>query len=259
MVTTRKIELVLFEENAQKQAGYLSFLRQLSDNAFKAANIFANRAYYNGIFQGRCVETEINRNTGVLLELRKSWNAEKSSTLKAQFKAEIDIIDEVTKVLKRCEDLFQRNVDESDPDIVPNLVEKCLPVTPLYVRSALSDAILTGLKTAPFDVQNDKGHLTSCLQRPSIPFDKAYLRLSTEGSDVRLNWANNINFVLTFGKDKQNNRGVVDNLIKGTGVCNNASIQLTEDKFFLSLVVDMPQEEQEEGALDLSVLLKLNT
>ena len=191
--------------------------------------------------------------------MRKTWNAEKERALKEKLKAEIDIIDEVTKVLKRCEDLFQRNLDESDPDIVPNLIERCLPVAPLYVRNVLTDSILTGLKTTAFDLRNGTRRLQSCLQRPSIPFDKAYLRLSTEGSDVRLNWANNINFSFDFGKDKQNNRGVVENLTKGIGVCSNATMQLADDKFFLTLVVDMPEEEQEEDALDLSVLLKLNT
>ena len=236
-----------------------SFLRQLSDNVFKAANIFANRAYYNAIFQERCVGTEINQNTDALLELRKTWNAQKERALKEQLKAEIDILDEVTKVLKRCEDFFQRDLDENDADIVPHLIEKCLPVAPLYVRNVLSDNVLTGLKTAAFDIRSGKRHLVSCSQRPSIPFDKAYFRLFTEGSDVRLSWANNIYFVLNFGKDKQNNRGVVENLIKGVGACNNASIQLAEDKIFLTLLVDMPQEEPEEDALDLSVLLKLNT
>ena len=259
MVVTRKIQLVFFEENTQKQESYLAFLRQLSDNTFKAANIFANRAYYNAVFQERCVGNEINRNTALLLELRKTWNAQKERALKEQLKAEIDIIDDVTKVLKRCEDLFQRNLDENNADIVPDLIEKCLPVAPLYVRNVLNDSILAGLKTAAFDIHSNERHLKSCLQRPSIPFDKAYLRLSTEGSDVRLSWANNIHFVLDFGKDKQNNRNLVDNLIKGIGVCNNASIQLAEDKIVLSLVVDMPEEEQEDDGLDLSVLLKLNT
>lgn len=259
MVVTRKIQLVFFEENTQKQASYLAFIRQLSDNVFKAAHIFANRAYYNAIFQERSVGTEITQNTDALLELRKTWNAEKERAVKEKLKAEIDIIDEVTKVLKRCEDLFQRNIEESDPDIVPHLIEKCLPVAPLYVRNVLTDSTLTGLKTAAFDIRNGTHRLISCLQRPSIPFDKAYLRLFTEGSDMRLSWANNINFVFDFGKDKQNNRGIIENLIKGIGVCNNATIQLADDKVFLTLVVDMPEEEKEEDALDLSILLKLNT
>ncbi len=259
MVTTRKIQLVFFEENTQKQASYLAFIRQLSDNVFKAANIFANRAYYNAVFQERCVAAEINHNTDALFELRKVWNVEKERALKDKLKAEIDIIDEVTKVLKRCEDLFQRNVEESDPDIVPNLIERCLPVAPLYVRNVLTDAVLVGVKTVAFDIRNATRRLVSCLQRPPIPFEKTYLRLLTEGSDVRLNWANNIYFVFDFGKDKQNNRGAVENLIKGIGVCSDATLQLTDDKFSLTLVVDMPAEEPDEDALDLSILLKLNT
>ena len=63
------------------------------------------------------------------------------------------------------------------------------------------------------------------------------------GAEVYLNWFGDINFHLFFGRDRSNNRTIVERCLAGEYKYADSSIQLKDRKIFLLLVIDIPITE----------------
>ncbi|MBR2629975.1 MAG: transposase [Bacteroidaceae bacterium] len=77
-------------------------------------------------------------------------------------------------------------------------------------------------------------------------------RIKIKDNDFYLHWYNNIRFKLHFGKDRSNNRQIVNrcfNSVNDYKLGSSASIQIVKrngsPKFFLLLVINIPKEEVE--------------
>lgn len=79
-----------------------------------------------------------------------------------------------------------------------------------------------------------------------IPFslEKRHV-IICDGDNYYLPWFEDIRFRLNFGRDRSNNRAIIDNCIKTKKykLCAAAKIQLKERKLFLLITVDIPKAE----------------
>lgn len=69
---------------------------------------------------------------------------------------------------------------------------------------------------------------------------KKYLKIN---SDYEFNWYSKVRLKLFFGRDRSNNKSVVDNVLSGEYILCDSSVQLKENKLFLLLVCKVPKKE----------------
>lgn len=67
----------------------------------------------------------------------------------------------------------------------------------------------------------------------------------SEGDNYYLTWFEETRFRLNFGKDRSNNRAIIDNCLKTKkyNLCTAAKIQLKNKKLFLLVTIDIPKTE----------------
>lgn len=65
----------------------------------------------------------------------------------------------------------------------------------------------------------------------------------SDGDNYYLTWFEETRFRLNFGKDRSNNRDIIDNCLKTNKykLCTAAKIQLKNKKLFLLVTVDIPE------------------
>ena len=75
-------------------------------------------------------------------------------------------------------------------------------------------------------------------------FEKRHV-IICDGDNYYLPWFEDTRFRLNFGRDRSNNRAIIDNCIKTKKykLCAAAKIQLKERKLFLLITVDIPKAE----------------
>lgn len=83
--------------------------------------------------------------------------------------------------------------------------------------------------------------LPSFKKETPIPTIKKYLNINEE--DYSFVWYNKLKFRLFFGRDRSNNKAIVDNVLNETYTLCDSSIQLKDGKIFLLLVVKIPKQE----------------
>lgn len=90
--------------------------------------------------------------------------------------------------------------------------------------------------------------LTTYKQGMPIPFDldKKHVIVNIE-DDYYFSWFEDTRFRLNFGRDRSNNRYIIDNCIKTNKykLCKSAKIQLKNKKLFILLTIDIPEDKHE--------------
>ena len=122
-----------------------------------------------------------------------------------------------------------------------------------YAKNMPSD-ILDSLKQDVYKHFNDskkeqirgERSLTTYKRGMPIPFNlKKKHSIVCDGGNYYLPWFEDTRFRLNFGRDRSNNRAIIDNCIKTKKykLCAAAKIQLKERKLFLLITVDIPKAE----------------
>lgn len=253
---TRKIELTLCTEGLsdEERKAQWGLLYHINDNLYKAANNISSKLY-------------LDDHVTSMVRLK---HAEYLSLLRALEKAR----KQKTPDEKVIEEL-SRQVVVSEKEMTEQELAICQYATEMSTQSLsyrfatelevnIFAKILDCLKQGVFatfnsdakDVKRGERAIRNYKKGMPIPFawDKS-LRVEYVEGEFYLRWYNGLRFHLTFGKDRSNNRLIVQRCMKmdqdyeGEYKMCNSSIQMVKRdgrlKFFLLLVINIPQEPVE--------------
>ena len=265
-VITRKIELHISKEglSAKDYKAQWQYLRQINDNLYMAANRVSSHCFMNDEYKYRlCLQipeyVDIEKH---LKESKRTKLSKEELGLLKKRKKELE-----NTVKERFQDEFEKNslytiISNEFGEIIPGQILTCLRQ---YVQNKYNEA--------KEELGKGKRAISTYKKGMPIPFPiNKSIRLQKQGEDFVLKWYNKIFFKLHFGRDRSNNRVIVERLIqsalndkqKGEDyVMNNSSIQLVEKdkttKIFLLLSMDIPiQKRKLDSELVLGVDLGLN-
>lgn len=120
-----------------------------------------------------------------------------------------------------------------------------------YAKDLPSD-IFNTLKQDVFKHFNEtkkeqlRGERSLATYKRGIPIPFSLMKknvILSEGDNYYLTWFEETRFKLNFGKDRSNNRAIIDNCLKANKykLCTAAKIQLKNKKLFLLVTVDIPE------------------
>ena len=153
MILTRKIELLIAEEDESLRKNKWAYLRDLGRQVFRAANLIVSNQYFNEAFKDRILLTD-----EVLSSKREKLDAD-IEKLSAKMKSEPDASKKEKLSAKRKKHYSQWNklntearlkAEElyvtSEKNTTYQLTGKEFPDMPSYIRSSLNDQITKNFK-----------------------------------------------------------------------------------------------------------------
>lgn len=265
-IITRKIELHISKDGLSDEEYKVQwqYLRQINDNLYLAANRVSSHCFLNDEYKHRlCLQIpeyiDIEKQ---LKGFRKSkFSKEELLQLKNRKKELEDSVKERFQVEFEKNSLYSILSNEFG-EMIPGQILTCLRQ---YVQKDYNKA-----KT---EFKRGERVISTYKKGMPIPFPiNNSIRLQNHGGEYILKWYNKIFFKFHFGRDRSNNRVIVERLIqsalndkqKGEDyVMNNSSIQLVEKdkmtKIFLLLSMDIPTQKRTlDPQLVLGVDLGLN-
>lgn len=266
MIITRKIELYV-QGSAEEKSAAWKFLRTLSKQVYKAYNMVVNHQYFNELLVERISKTDeelTDKATEIensIAKLTEQLIAEKDADAKKKLKEKRNVFYKQQQALAK--EARAKAVElylTSEQNVTYQLLGKEFPDMPSSVRTVLNMDAVGQFKNAILDVKQGKQALPTFRDGIPIPIDKASIRfLKTETekgvSEIGFNWVNHITFGINFGKDKSNNREIVERAIAGTYKYSNSKIQIDGKKIFLLFCFE---QQTEQPKLDEKVLVGVN-
>ena len=253
---TRKIELHLCTEglSEEQQKEQRLLLYHINDNLYKAANNVSSKLYLDEHVSSM-VRLKHDEYLSLLRELaraEKKQDVELIADLKKKLAAiEKEMSDQELAICKYAtemstQSLSYRFVTELETKIFAKILD------------CLKQGVYATFNTDARDVKRGERAIRNYKKGMPIPFawDKS-LRIEYEEKEKEfyLRWYNDICFKFHFGRDRSNNRLIVSRCLKLDKDCDgeyklcNSSIQIIKrdgsTKFFLLLVVNIPQEHVE--------------
>ena len=253
---TRKIELHLCTEglSEEQQKEQRLLLYHINDNLYKAANNVSSKLYLDEHVSSM-VRLKHDEYLSLLRELaraEKKQDVELIADLKKKLAAiEKEMSDQELAICKYAtemstQSLSYRFVTELETKIFAKILD------------CLKQGVYATFNTDARDVKRGERAIRNYKKGMPIPFawDKS-LRIEYEEKEKEfyLRWYNDICFKFHFGRDRSNNRLIVSRCLKLDKDCDgeyklcNSSIQIVKrdgsTKFFLLLVVNIPQEHAE--------------
>ena len=238
---TRKIEIIpdidgITHEESNKKC-YNTFYK-FDRKLYKVANLLVSQLY--GLDN--------------LLSLMRLQNDE---YVKCQSKLSFKSITDATKeeIKKRMKEIDAELVSIKN-DIAPKHPQtySYRAVTSSEYAKDIPSDILNNLKQDVYQHFNEnkkeqirgERSLATYKKGMPIPFNlKKKHSIVGDGGNYYLPWFEDTRFRLNFGRDRSNNRAIIDNCIKTKKykLCAAAKIQLKERKLFLLITVDIPKAE----------------
>ncbi|MBM4165940.1 MAG: IS200/IS605 family element transposase accessory protein TnpB [Ignavibacteria bacterium] len=259
MVITRKIELWIAEEDKTKRNETWDFLRMLDKEIFRAANVVVNNQYFNDFYEERIIQQDekigdVSKKIRLLYSKLRKANDEEQQSLQN----EIEILKEQKKESQtRVRSEFYKT---SKQNTTYQILTKQFPEIPSDILTCLNNQIYSVIGKEKKEVLQGKRSIRSYRKGMPIPFRFAqHPRLEFFENEYYLRWLNNISFVLRFGRDKSNNRAILEKIFSKEYKLCDSSIQIDDRKIFLLLVVDIPKSEHNlNKELSVGVDLGLN-
>lgn len=238
---TRKIEIIpdidgITHEESNKKC-YNTFYK-FDRKLYKVANLLVSQLY--GLDN--------------LLSLMRLQNDE---YVKCQSKLSFKSITDATKeeIKKRMKEIDAELVSIKN-DIAPKHPQtySYRAVTSSEYAKDIPSDILNNLKQDVYQHFNEnkkeqirgERSLATYKKGMPIPFslEKRHVIIG-DGDNYYLPWFEDTRFRLNFGRDRSNNRAIIDNCIKAKKykLCPTAKIQLKDRKLFLLVTVDIPETE----------------
>lgn len=253
---TRKIELHLCTEglSEEQQKEQRLLLYHINDNLYKAANNVSSKLYLDEHVSSM-VRLKHDEYLSLLRELaraEKKQDVELIADLKEKLAAiEKEMSDQELAICKYAtemstQSLSYRFVTELETKIFAKILD------------CLKQGVYATFNTDARDVKRGERAIRNYKKGMPIPFawDKSLrIEYEEEEKEFYLRWYNDICFKFHFGRDRSNNRLIVSRCLKLDKDCDgeyklcNSSIQIIKrdgsTKFFLLLVVNIPQEHVE--------------
>lgn len=253
---TRKIELTLCTEGLsdEQRKEQWGVLYHINDNLYKAANNISSKLY-------------LDDHVSSMVRMK---HAEYLSLLKELARAEKQKTPDDALVVELREKLSAAEEEMTDQELaICKYATEMATGTLAYnfakeIESNIFGQILACLENnahAVFvddspNVKRGERAIRNYKKGMPIPFPwNKSIRIEAKEGEFYLRWYNNMRFLLTFGKDKSNNRMIVSRCLKldkdydGEYKLCNSSIQMVKRegkiKLFLLMVVNIPQEHVE--------------
>jgi hypothetical protein len=221
MIITRKIQLLVIEENNEKKKQIYTFLRKLSRDVFKAYNCVMSNQYFNDIFKQRIAKTDeelLHREKKLTEEvdkLTKEMAACEDKAGKAVIKKKrADVYKEINMLSREARQKAEELYTTSEQNSTYQLISKEFPEIPSSIRSVLNMDAVKQFNAAIFDVRLGKKSLPTFRDGIPIPIDKSSIRFIEDENGISINWLNDITFGLIFGRDKSDNRTIVKRMVR---------------------------------------------
>lgn len=251
---TRKIELTLCTEGLsdEERKAQWDLLYHINDNLYKAANNISSKLYLDDH-----VASMVRLKHAEYLSLLSEYE-------KAKKKADEELIAELGNRLAAAEkDMTEQELaicqyaTEMSTDTLAYRFANEIEINVFgQILACLKQGIHSNFKKDAADVKRGERAIRNFKKGMPIPFPwTKSIKIENEDSEFYLRWYNGLRFHLMFGKDRSNNRLIVQRCLKmdkdyeGEYKMCNSSIQFVKrdgkPKFFLLLVVNVPQEHVE--------------
>lgn len=206
-IITRKIEIVPLGEK-EEIVRVWNYVRLLQNQVFKAANTVVNHQYFNELFRDRILKAneDIEKKSDARKEAQKYYGTSEQNTT-------------------------YRILRESFPDL------------PSSITASLNNQIKKYFDKEVWEVKTGQRSLRTYKKGLPIPFMKSSLNFTREQNFINFKWFNKTFFGLKFGRDKSNNREIINRIIEGVYDYGDSSIQIKDRKMFLLLSVKIPRQK----------------
>lgn len=276
-IVTRKIQIEINSSDKDEKAKHYGILRFFADECRKASNFIVNQQHINFNIRERIklynpdinlkyeiIETEIT-------ELEKEFKTIKDKIRKQEIK------DRKTEIFKNKKELDQSLVElekdfysksgttskgENAPvqNSTYQLIAKKFPHLPSYIRSALNDNIFKNIKKDMKDVLIGNKSVRTYRSK-IIHFQKSALvnfRFNPELKEFEFDFFK-MPIKTRLGRDRSNNMSVLAKYLNGEYQIGDSSIVVEDNKFFLLLIVKIPNKliQPEERNPEVSVGIDL--
>jgi len=122
-----------------------------------------------------------------------------------------------------------------------------------YIRSSMSQNVFKLFKNTIFDVIKGNCSIPSFKNTQPVPFTKDAIRnLRTEGNDIIFDFIDNTKFMFRFGRDRSNNRLIIEKIISGEYSLCDSTLVYKDKKIFFNIVVSFNKEKRK---LDKNVVI----
>jgi len=237
MLITRKIELLISEQDKEIRKEHWKFLNILNVEIYRAANLIVTNQLFNDFYENRYINKD-----GELVHIDS-----RIRSLYRNKKRNAEEIEELKEKKKECWEEAKKFYSTSKENTTYQLTSRNFPEIPSYIVTALNDNIWKTLKKEWNDVISGKRTLRTFRKGMPIPFalNKRKKWFEEIDGEIYFNWFNGITFKLHFGRDRSNNKLIVDKCLTAEYKYSNSSIQLKDKKIFLLLVVDIPVKKND--------------
>lgn len=269
---TRKIELYISKEELsdEEYKAQWSFLRQINNNLYLAANRVSSHCFFNDEYEYR-LRLQMPEYREIEKQLKSSKKNNLSKEIIKNLKAKQKELDAIIKERLVAEFYHNTSRQNSLYRLVSN---EFLNFIPGDILTNLNQSVQKKYKDNRLSLSKGERVLSTYKKGMPIPFsvDKNKPFIKNYLNEIILKWFNNIQFKLHFGKDRSGNKIIVERIIQSSlknkqkgedYIINNSSIQLVDKdkitKIFLLLSVDIPMVKRKlNSELVLGVDLGLN-
>ncbi len=246
-IITRKIELHIHHDkelDLEKEIynSHWNYWHQINDNLYTAANRVASHLFFNDEIENRIrIKNKRFKEIEKLLKTAKGkkLSVEEVSDLKSE-RATL-----FAEFRQERKDFLGASEQNSTYKVVSN---EFLGVIPSEILTNLNQNISSTYKEYRKDITRGVRTLPNFKRGLPVPFSMTVnnvlkIKRRDDGT-IYLSWINGIEWDLNFGRDRSNNRDIVENILLGKyKACNSSIQQKDRGKVFLLLVVDIPQQD----------------
>ena len=245
---TRKIEVHLHrhsdsEADQQRFKEEYRIWDEINDNLYKAANRIISHCFFNDAYEYRLkLHSPRFQEIEKLLKYakRNKLTDDDIKALKAERK-------ELFAEFKRQRQSFLGGSEQNSTYKV--VTDEFLEVIPSHVLTCLNQNISSTYREYALDVEHGRRTIPNFKKGIPVPFPikatgELLLRKREDGS-IYIRFPKGLEWDLNFGRDRSNNREIVERVLSGQYDVGNSSIQETKNrKRFLLLVVKIPKESR---------------
>lgn len=245
---TRKIEVRLHrhgdsEEAARRYNEEFHIWNDINDNLYKAANRIVSHCFFNDAYEYRLkLHSSRYKEIEKLLynSKRNKLTDDEVSALKAERK-------ELFAEFKKQRQIFLGGSEQNSTYKV--ITNEFLDVIPSDVLTCLNQNISSTYKNYTLEIERGNRTIPNFKRGIPVPFSiklqGSLLLKKREDETVYIRFPKGLEWDLNFGRDRSNNREIVERVLNGQYDAGNSSIQEAKNgKRFLLLVVKIPKEKK---------------
>ena len=124
-----------------------------------------------------------------------------------------------------------------------NVIAKDFSELSSFIRTSISDQVFTKYKNSIVDIKYGNISVPSYKKNCPIPFAKGAIRnIRNENDEIIFDFIENTKFKLFFGKDKSNNREIVNRIISGEYKLCDSSLVYDKKDIYFNIVVSFEKQ-----------------